>query len=210
GRWFDDIGRRLENAADVIAHALVLGHVRLHDLGLRAALQRLEHRHRRANAEAAGDVAGRHNHAASTGVPDDQRLAGELRAVALFDRGVEGVAVDVGNAEPFEFGVGDEPPAPASPAHPVTDVSNPATAPAQGALVILRFVPRHAQRCHEPPLEARRRWLLSPAEVAGNLPFARAGLRGRSNLRGLQGLAANHADAARPWIARQNLTGCAP
>src|SRR5262249_58341998 len=136
GRWFDDIGRRLENAADVIAHALVLGHVRLHDLGLRAALQRLEHRHRRANAEAAGDVAGRHNHAASTGVPDDQRLAGELRAVALFDRGIEGVAVDVGNAELFEFRVGDEVAATALPADPLADVADPATGPAQGALAI--------------------------------------------------------------------------
>ena len=58
------------------------------------SLQRLEHRHRRMDAVGARDVAGGRDHAALAAA-DDQRLVGERRIVALLDRGVEGVAVDM-------------------------------------------------------------------------------------------------------------------
>ena len=58
------------------------------------SFQRLEHRHRRAHAEGARDVAGGRDHAALAAA-DDQRLVGQGRVVALLDGGVEGVAIDV-------------------------------------------------------------------------------------------------------------------
>ena len=54
----DDGGGGAEDGADVGADALVLRHVGRHDGGMRAQLQRLEHRHGRAGAELARDVAG--------------------------------------------------------------------------------------------------------------------------------------------------------
>ena len=63
-------------------------------IGVRAELARLEHRHRRMHAEGARDVAGGRDHAALAAA-DDQRLVGERRVVALLDRGVEGVAIDM-------------------------------------------------------------------------------------------------------------------
>jgi hypothetical protein len=60
---------------------------------MRAERQRLEHRHRRAHAEGARDVAGGRHHAALAAA-DDDRLVGELGIVALLDGGVERVAID--------------------------------------------------------------------------------------------------------------------
>src|SRR6185437_2705009 len=61
---------------------------------LRAQCERLEHRHRRAHAIGAGDVAGRGYHAALAAA-DDDGLVGDVRVVALLDGGVERVAVDM-------------------------------------------------------------------------------------------------------------------
>ena len=73
--------------------------------GVRAEAQRLEHRHRRSNPESAGDVAGRGDHAALAAA-DDHRLGGKRRIVAFLDRGVEGVAIDMGDGKAVEFGDG--------------------------------------------------------------------------------------------------------
>ena len=70
------------------------------DGGVRAQRQRLEHRHRRAHAEGARDVAGGRDHAALAAA-DDHRLVGERRVVALLDRGVEGVAIDMGDGRAY-------------------------------------------------------------------------------------------------------------
>ena len=72
-------------------------HVGPHDAGVRAQAQRLEHRHRRAHAVGARDVAGGRDHAALAAA-DDDRLVGERGIVALFDGGVERVAIDMGDA----------------------------------------------------------------------------------------------------------------
>ena len=95
----DDGGGRSEDGADVGADALVLGHVRGDDGGVRAQLERLEHRHGGATAEFPRDVAGGGDHAAAPGVADDQRLLCQLRPIALLDRGVERIAVDVRDAK---------------------------------------------------------------------------------------------------------------
>ena len=76
----------------------VFCHVRRDDDGVRAGLQRLEHRHGRMDAVSARDVAGRRNHAALSAA-DDHRFVGKARIVALLDRGVEGVAIDVRDGE---------------------------------------------------------------------------------------------------------------
>ena len=84
------------------------------DRGVRAKLQRLEHRHGRAHAEGARHVAGRDDDAASARMTDDQRLAGELRPVALLDGGIEGIAIDVGDAEALDLRMRQKPRAAAS------------------------------------------------------------------------------------------------
>src|SRR5262249_3213814 len=73
-------------------------HVRLDDDGLRAKREGLEHRLRRMNAERARNVAsGRHD--AALAAADDHRFVREARIVALLDRGVERIAIDMGDGE---------------------------------------------------------------------------------------------------------------
>ena len=79
---------------------------RTHDR-VRAEPARLEHRHRRAHAEGARDVAGGGHHAALAAA-DDQRLVGERRVVALLDRCVERVAIDMRDGERLQFGVAQD------------------------------------------------------------------------------------------------------
>ncbi len=56
----------------------------------------------------AGDVAGGRDHPALAAA-DDHRPVGEGGVVALLDRRVESVAVEMCDGEPVELGVGDEP-----------------------------------------------------------------------------------------------------
>ena len=93
--------------ADLAADRRVLFHVGLDDLGLRAGLERLEHRHGRAHAVGAGDVAAGGDHA-PVAAAHDHRAVAKLRAVALLDRGVEGVAVEMGDGEIVKLGVAQE------------------------------------------------------------------------------------------------------
>ena len=88
--------------ANLAADAGILFHVGADDAGVRTQPQRLEHRHRRLHAEGAGDVAGRGDDAAAAAA-DDDRLGDQGGIVAFLDRGVEGVAVDVGDRELCEF-----------------------------------------------------------------------------------------------------------
>ncbi len=77
------------------------------DSGVRAEPLRPEHRHRRAHAEGAGDIAGGRDHAALAAA-DDQRLSGEGRVVTLLDRGIEGVAIDMADGQRIEFRMAGE------------------------------------------------------------------------------------------------------
>ena len=42
-------------------------------------------------------------------MPDDQRPVFQGRVVAFLDGGVEGIAIDVGDAEVTQLGMGDQP-----------------------------------------------------------------------------------------------------
>ena len=98
----DQWRQRQHHLPHLAADARIFLHVRPHHAGLRAEPQRLEHRHRRAHAVGAGDIAGGGDDAAPAAA-DDHRLGGKRRIVALFDGGVEGVAVDMGDRKLCEF-----------------------------------------------------------------------------------------------------------
>jgi hypothetical protein len=94
----DQRGERLHGLPHLAPDADVFCHVRRDHRGLRAQLQRLEHRHCRSYAKGARDVAGRRDHAALAAA-DDDGLVGQLRIVALLDRGVERVAINLGKRQ---------------------------------------------------------------------------------------------------------------
>ena len=95
----------LHQRADLLADADIFLHVRPNHGGVRAEVERLVHRHGRADAVDAGDVAAGRDDAAFSPA-DDHRLVGKARVVALLDRGVEGVAIDMGDGKRAEFRVG--------------------------------------------------------------------------------------------------------
>ena len=104
-----------EQRADLAADGGVFLHVRADHRGVGAGAERAVHRHRRADAEGARVVARRHHHAPPAAA-DQHRPAAQRRVVALLDRGVEGVAVDMGDREAGELGVAHHPHRPAGPA----------------------------------------------------------------------------------------------
>ena len=187
-----------EDRPDRLAHALVLGHVRRDHRAVRAQLQGLEHRHGRADAEGAGHVAGRDDDAASAGMADDQRLAGELRPVALLDGGIEGIAIDVGDAEALDLRMGEEPRAAAPAARLGRAVDDLAAIPAQRARhgsrsILVAHSRRHAPEL-PPPCGTDDAYYVSRARHAGRWPPA------------LQvGLAPNHLKTATQRRLRQGL-----
>ena len=71
---------------------------RLDEDQLRAEFHRLAARHRAVHAEGARLVARGRDDAAALGVADRHRAAAQRGVVALLDRGVEGVHVDVDDA----------------------------------------------------------------------------------------------------------------
>jgi len=96
----DNLGAKLDPRvpAHLAANPDIFGHVGPDDGGGGAQRQGLEHRHGRADAEGAGDVARRRDHAALAAANDD-RLVGKLRVIALFHGRVERVAIDMGERE---------------------------------------------------------------------------------------------------------------
>ena len=103
----DQRRQRLHGVAHLAADPDIFRHIGADHDGMRAQRQRLEHRHRRAHAEGAGDVAGRRHHAALAAA-DDHRLVGDLRIVALLDGGIERVAIDVGQRQRGQCCVTDQ------------------------------------------------------------------------------------------------------
>ena len=98
---------RQHQPAHLLARTADISPCRADDDRLRAELQRLEHRHGRADAVDAGDVAGGRDDAA-VAAADDDRLVAQAGVVALLDAGIEGVAVDMGDGEVGELGMGDQ------------------------------------------------------------------------------------------------------
>ena len=102
-----DEGRQLADRAEYgLAGRDVFAEVRLDDHGLGAGLQRLEHRHCRVHTILAGDVAAGRYHAPFAAANDDGPVP-QLRPVTLFDRCVEGVAVQMGDGQLVQLVVAD-------------------------------------------------------------------------------------------------------
>ncbi len=102
------LGREAQHeGADLAGGFAVFGEIGFDDGGVGAELQRLEHGHGAAHAADAGDVAGGGDDAAGAAADDDGGV-GEIRAVALFDAGEEGVAVDMGDVELEELRVAQD------------------------------------------------------------------------------------------------------
>ena len=92
----DQRGQLEHHGADGAGDLEVALHPGRHHHRLGAELQRLEHRHGGADALDAGDVAGGGDDAAAAAADDDRAVA-QARVVALLDRGIEGVAVEMGD-----------------------------------------------------------------------------------------------------------------
>ncbi len=101
----DQRREREHRLAHLAAGFDVFRHVRPDHHRVRAAAQRLEHRHGGADAIGARHVAAGGDHAALAAA-DDHRLVDQRGIVAFLDRGVEGVAVDMRDGERIELGDG--------------------------------------------------------------------------------------------------------
>jgi hypothetical protein len=103
----DQRGESQHHAAHLAAGLGIFFHVGPDDLGVRAKPQRLVHRHRRSDAVSAGDIAGGGNDTAAAAA-DDHRFGCKRGVVAFLDRGVERVAIDMGDGEYREFVMANE------------------------------------------------------------------------------------------------------
>ncbi len=103
----DQGGQRFHRGPDLRRRLLVSLEAGPHDHGVGAEHERLEHRHGRPAAIGPRDVAGGRDDA-SPPAADQHRLVGEGRVVALLDRGEEGVAVEMGDAEAEELAVPED------------------------------------------------------------------------------------------------------
>ncbi len=128
----DQRRQRQHHLADLAADPRIFFHVGPDDPGVRTKAERLEHRHRRSHAVGTRDVARGGDNAAAPAA-DDDRLGGQRRIVALFDGGVERVAIDMGDGEIVEFVVTHEPrrAATAAPRRPASAIGE--TVAAEGA-----------------------------------------------------------------------------
>ena len=103
--------------SDLAANGGVFLHVGLDDGRLGAEAERLEHGHRGSHAVGAGHVAAGRHHAPVAAAHDHGDVA-QLGPVALLDRGVEGVAVEMGDGEVVELRMVESARRPASRAGP--------------------------------------------------------------------------------------------
>ena len=108
----DGGGDIVHQRPDLAGDRGVFVHVGADHRRVRAGPQRLEHRHRRADAELARIVAGRHDDPPPAAA-DQHRPVGEGGIVPLLDRGVEGIAIDMPDRQPGEFRVPRDPGRPA-------------------------------------------------------------------------------------------------
>jgi hypothetical protein len=98
GQRFDGWRHLFHHGADLAADLDVDVHAAAHDDCFGAEFERLEHRHGGAHALDPGDVAGGGDHAAASAA-DDDGLVADLRIVAFFNGGVEGVAIHMCDGE---------------------------------------------------------------------------------------------------------------
>ena len=105
---FDQWSEPPHLGAHLTADSAVFRHVRPDYDRIRAGRQCLEHRHRRAHAiEPCHIAAGEHDPAGAAA--DDDRAVRQFGSVALFDRGIKRVAIDMRDRQRAECGVMDQP-----------------------------------------------------------------------------------------------------
>ena len=95
GERLDEIGVAAEDVAGLARDGAVADEVRRHEDGVRAKALGAQGGHGGADAEAARFIRGGADDGAVAAPRDDDRLAAQLRIVALLDRGVKSVHVDV-------------------------------------------------------------------------------------------------------------------
>ena len=101
---FDGGCQILHHRADLAGDLRVDLHPAFHDHRFRAEFQGLKHRHGGPHALDPCDIAGGGDHAAPPAA-DDDRLVAQVGIVALFDRGIEGIAIHMRDPEVEEFGM---------------------------------------------------------------------------------------------------------
>ena len=105
-QWLDRRGQVIHHRADGTAGFDVGGHAGFDDHRVRAEFQRLKHRHGGFDAPDPRDITGGRDHAAPSAA-DDHGFGRQIRIVALFDRGIEGVTIHMGDGQAAEFGMGN-------------------------------------------------------------------------------------------------------
>ena len=101
-QWFDERRELAHKRTHRAGGFGIFLHVRTHDDSIGAQLPGLEHRHGGFDAEGARHIAGR-RHDAARSATDDDWLVEEVGIVPFFDRGIERVAVDMGDAQRIEL-----------------------------------------------------------------------------------------------------------
>ena len=81
-----------------MADRYIFRHIRADDDRVRTEGFSFEHRHRRAYPVAPRDIAAGRDHSADAAT-DNYRLVIEARVIALLDRGIKGVALNMGDIE---------------------------------------------------------------------------------------------------------------
>jgi hypothetical protein len=127
---FDQRRQRLHGVTHLAADPDIFRHVGPDHGGGGTKLQRLEHRHCRAHAVGARDVARRRHHA-SLAAADDDGPVGEIRIIALLDGGVERIAIDMGERQRGQGMVANEARRAAIAAAPCDKVEIDETVPAK-------------------------------------------------------------------------------
>ena len=106
-QWLDQRRQVAHHRSDALALGDIFRHLRLDHRRMWTKLQRLEHRHRRAHAVDAGDIAAGRDHPALAAA-DDHGLVGQRRIVALLDRRVKRVAIQMCDGELVQFRMRDD------------------------------------------------------------------------------------------------------
>ena len=155
------------------------------------SVQRLEHRHRRAHAIGARDVAGRRHHAALAAA-DDHGLVGDLGVVAFLHRGVKRVAIDMRERQLRQRVMADEARGAAGRAAPRLAVEIGKAIPAKAGRRRQSLPPARSRHVALPPRDrrapgARRRcWSGAIRSLSRTpSPWRRRAARNRARSRGI-------------------------
>src|SRR5581483_8544587 len=131
----------------------VFAHVRRHHGRLGTEASRLIHRHGRAHAGNARDVAAGRDDAASPAAADDHRTVAQGWIVALLDRRIEGVAIDMRDGQFIVNRIGDDA---RRAALRTTPACRSGAGKAADAIATYPGAGVHSSSCARPPLNRSR------------------------------------------------------